>query len=231
MSPSNDTLEIHTKRDVNATTIWLHGQGASSDDLIPILKNLTGSRELGLRYLAPDAPMRLIKANGNRPGRVWYDMASPDSTAPDPETLEETQNRLSGLLDDERQQGMPSEKTLIAGFSQGGAMALHVGLQYPHTLAGIIVLSGELIDTESLHEHVHSANAATPILMIHGQHDSLIPLQEAEANRDRLRAAGLPVDWHSLPLDHEINMETIQIIDQWIQERLKDQGVTAGQDA
>lgn len=230
MSPSNDTLEIHTRRDVKATTIWLHGQGASSEDLIPLFKNLTGSRELGLRYLAPDAPMRLIRANGNRPGRVWYDMASEDSTEPDPETLEETRNRLASLLDTERQQGMPSGKTMIGGFSQGAAVALHAGLQYPHTLAGIIVLSGEVIDPENLKKRVHAANAATPILMIHGEHDSLVPLGEAEANRDRLRSMGFPVDWHSLPLDHEISMETIGIVDQWIQARLEEHGITANQD-
>ena len=230
MSPSSDTMEIHTRRDVEATTIWLHGQGASSEDLIPLFKNLTGSRELGLRYLAPDAPMRLIRANGNRPGRVWYDMASEDSTEPDPETLEETRNRLASLLDTERQQGMSSGKTMIGGFSQGAAVALHAGLQYPHALAGIIMLSGEVIDPENLEKRVHAANATTPILMIHGEHDSLVPLGEAEANRDRLRSMGFPVDWHSLPLDHEISMETIGIVDQWIRARLEEQGITAIQD-
>ena len=230
MSPSNDTLEFHTRRNVEATSVWLHGQGASSEDLIPVLKHLTGSRELGLRYLAPEAPMRLLEATGKRPGRAWYDMASPDSTEPDPETLTETQRRITELLDTDRQQGMPTERTLIGGFSQGGAIALHIGMQYPHSLAGIIVLSGELIDSENLQDRISPANANTPILMIHGQHDTLIPLQEAEANRDRLRAAGLCVDWHSLPLDHEISMDTLGIVDQWMQARLQDQGVTGNRD-
>jgi phospholipase/carboxylesterase len=229
VSPSNDTLEIHTKRDVKATTIWLHGQGTSSEDLTPVLKNLTDSRKLGLRYLAPNAPMRLLKANGNRPGRAWYDMAAPNSDEPDTESLEETHSRLLELLDAERQD-MPASRTILAGFSQGGAMALYTGLQYPHRLAGVMVLSGELLYPRDISERIHPANAQTPILMIHGTEDELIPVEEARENRDRLRSLGLPVDWHELPLGHEISMDTVGIIDPWIQARLKAEGVTADQD-
>ncbi|TDT40168.1 phospholipase/carboxylesterase [Halospina denitrificans] len=229
MSPSNDRLEFHTRRSVEATTVWLHGQGADSEDLIPILKNLTGSRELGLRYLAPNAPMRRLRANGNRPGRAWYDMAASESDEPDAESLNESHNRLTELLDTE-QQAMPTSRTLIGGFSQGGAMALHTGLQYPRQLAGIIVLSGELLDPETLSERIHTANAQTPILMIHGEEDELIPVEEARENRDTLRGLGLQVDWHELPLAHEISMDTVEIVDQWIQARLKEQGVTGNRD-
>lgn len=229
MNPSDQTLEVHTRRSVEAVTIWLHGQGASSEDLTPILRNLTGSRELGLRYLAPDAPVRRLRANGKRPGRAWYDVETPESDAIDAESLNEAHSRLVSLLDGERQ-GTPTNRILIAGFSQGGAMALHTGLQYPHRLAGIIILSGELLYPEELSERIHPANADTPILMIHGQEDDLIPVEEARANRDRLRSLGLAVEWHELPLGHEISLDTVAIADQWIQARLNEQGVTANRE-
>lgn len=229
MQGSDETLEIHTRRNVQATTLWLHGQGTSSEDLTPLFKHLSDSRELGLRYLAPNAPVRRLAALGDRMGRAWYDMAAADSQEPDAESLSESHAQLTRLLEAERERHMPSRKTVIGGFSQGGALALHTGLQYPHELAGIIVLSGELLHPEDLGERIDPANTATPILMIHGSHDGMIPVEEAEANRDRLLALGLPVEWHTLPLGHEISMETISIIDQWLRARLEAQGVTPGQ--
>lgn len=227
MHESNDTLEIHTRRTIQATTLWLHGQGASSEDLIPIFKNLTDSRALGLRYVAPNAPLRRLTALGNRMGRAWYDGAAPDSDEPDPESLAETHTQLTALLDSEHRNAIPSSKTVIGGFSQGAALALYTGLQHPHALAGIVALSGELLNPDDLANRIHPANATTPILMIHGTEDAAVSLQEAEANRDRLRAQGLPVDWHTLALGHEISMDTIAIIDQWILARLQEQGVAA----
>lgn len=229
MNPSDDTLEVHTRRSIEAVNIWLHGQGASSEDLTSILRNLAGSRELGLRYLAPNAPVRRLRANGGRPGRAWYDVAAPESGEVDAESLDETHGRLVRLLDGERQ-SIPTHRTLIAGFSQGAAMALHTGLQYPHRLAGIIALSGEVLYPEDLSERIHPANAETPILMVHGADDDLIPVEEARANRDRLRDLGLNVEWHELPLGHEISLDTVAIADQWIQARLNEQGVTGNRE-
>ncbi|XOZ33039.1 alpha/beta hydrolase [Halomonadaceae bacterium KBTZ08] len=227
MHGSDETLTIHTRRNVEAAMLWLHGQGTSSEDLTPLFKNLAASRELGLRYLAPNAPMRRLQALGGRMGRAWYDVAAADSGEADPETLCESHTQLTGLLDAERETGIPPARTLVGGFSQGGAMALHTALQYPYPLAGIIVLSGELLHPEALAGAIHPANAATPILMIHGTGDELIPVEEAKTNRDRLRDLGLPVDWHTLALGHEISMDTIALVDQWTEARLAAQGVTS----
>lgn len=226
MHGTDETLTIHTRRNVEAAMLWLHGQGASSEDLAPLFKNLTASRELGLRYLAPNAPLHRLQALGGRMGRAWYDVAAPDSNEPDPETLSESHSQLAGLLDAEQATGIPSARTLVGGFSQGGAMALHTALQYPYPLAGIIVLSGEVLRPDTLAGTINPANAATPILMIHGTEDELIPVAEAKANRDRLQSLGLPVDWHTLSLGHEISMDTIALVDQWTEARLAAQGAT-----
>ena len=226
MGGADDILEIHSRREIQATTLWLHGQGADSEDLTSLFRHLEQSRELGLRYVAPNAPMRRLQALEGRLGRAWYDVAEADSPDPDPESLSESVTLINSLLENEAEAGRPAERTVVGGFSQGGALALNAALQFPQKLAGIVVLSGELLQPETLAQRIHPANAATPILMIHGEEDPLIPLHEAESNRDRLRSLGLPVEWHSLPLGHEISLETIGLIDQWLLARLKAQGIT-----
>lgn len=231
MGGADDILEIHSRREIQATTLWLHGQGADSEDLTSLFRYLEQSRELGLRYLAPNAPMRRLQTLEGRLGRAWYDVADASGPAPDPESLTDNVDLITRLLDNEAEAGRPAERTVVGGFSQGGALALHAALQFPQPLAGIVVLSGELLQPETLTQRIHPANATTPILMIHGEEDQLIPVHEAERNRDQLRALGLPVEWHSLPLGHEISMETIGLIDQWLLARLTAQGVTAESEA
>ncbi|PAU81614.1 phospholipase [Halovibrio salipaludis] len=227
MGGIDNILEIHSRREIQATSLWLHGQGADSEDLTPLFRHLEQARELGLRYLAPNAPMRRLQALEGRLGRAWYDVAAADGPDPDPESLSESVSLITGLLENELEAGRSAELTVVGGFSQGGALALEAALQFPQALAGIVVLSGELLQPDTLAQRIHPANAATPILMIHGEEDPLIPVHEAESNRDQLLSLGLPVEWHRLPLGHEISMETISLVDDWLLARLKALGVTA----
>lgn len=222
MKNSNDEcLEVFTRRQVEGATLWLHGQGVSADDLTPILKNLTRSRELGLHYLAPNAPVRNLSVNNGRPTRAWFDMVeNAESDDPICEGLEESCDSISRLLDEEATRGMPSRQTILAGFSQGGTLALHAGLQYSEPLAGILVLSSALIAADKIPKASDSANGETPILMIHGEEDDVVPLSVASEGRDYLRSLGYQVDWKTLPLGHTVSMEEVELMDDWIYSRI-----------
>ncbi len=215
-------LEVYTRREVVAATLWLHGLGVNASDLNAILVNLEQTRELGVHYLAPNAPIRPITVNDGRPARAWYDVAgAPEEVPGDRAGIEASARWIRSLLKREAERGIPSEATILAGFSQGGALALHLGLRLPTSLAGIVVLAGELLLPETLAEERHPANADTPIVMIHGADDPIVPLAVAEASRDRLRDLGYQVEWHEVAGGHKVAPETVDLVDRWMHERLE----------
>ncbi|WP_290649089.1 dienelactone hydrolase family protein [Aquisalimonas sp.] len=212
-----DCMEVYTRREVASAAVMLHGLGASANDLSLIVKHLQRARELGLHYLAPNAPIRAITVNKGRVTRAWYDVfGDPNEVPQDREGVLASAKQLSALLDHERQKGIPTQRTILGGFSQGATMALHVGLRYPYRLAGIVALSGELVLPEDLERGRHPANAQTPILMVHGTADPVVPIEAAEDSRDRLRSMGYAVHWHTLPVDHAVSLEEVEIVDRWM---------------
>ncbi|MDX1607115.1 MAG: hypothetical protein R3202_13050, partial [Candidatus Competibacterales bacterium] len=134
--------------------------------------------------------------------------------------LRRTARLVAALLDRERDRGIPAERLLLAGFSQGGAMALHVGLRYPHALAGILALSCYLPLADELASEGHPANRETPVLMLHGRSDDVVPARYGRDSCERLRALGYDCRWQDYPMRHEVCPEEIQVIGAWLRERL-----------
>ena len=211
-----DLIELYTRPELVACTIWLHGLGVNATDMDAIITNMRRSRELGLHYLAPSAPLRRITVNRGQPMRAWFDVTGDPAEMPEDQAgIEESARRITTLLDDERGRGIASEHTVIGGFSQGASLALHTALRYPHRLGGVIVLSGELVLADSLAGERHPANADVPILMLHGTGDETIPLEDARRSRDRLLELGYAVDWHEFSMGHAVCPEEIDLLDQW----------------
>jgi len=217
MTPRDDDLiEAYTRPRVVACTLWLHGLGVNAADMDGIISRMRRSWELGLHHVAPNAPLRPITVNAGRHTRAWFDVTGdPADTPVDREGIEESTRHIHRLLDRERARGIASRHTILGGFSQGGALALHAGLRYPHGLGGIVVLSGELLLADELIHERDPANIHPPVLMIHGRDDPIIPLQEARHGRDLLVESGHPVTWHELPMGHGVLPEEIEIIDAW----------------
>ncbi len=223
MSQQNkqEIFEVYTRRKVKATTIWLHGMGVNAEDLNPILVNLRQSREIGLHYIAPNAPLRRITVNEGMPTRAWFDVRGEPGEAPlDRDGMDESMQSIHGLLDRAREQGRDSRHIILAGFSQGGTLALHAGLRYPHALAGIVVMSGELLFADSLTEEAEAGGRDTPILMLHGENDRVVPITDARASRDVLQASGYTVDWNEYPIEHTVSPEEVERADDWIHHQL-----------
>jgi phospholipase/carboxylesterase len=217
-----DIIELYTRPELVATTVWLHGMGTNATDMDGIITNMRKSRELGLHHLAPSAPVRPVTVNNGRPGRAWFDVLGDPAEVPEDRIgIEESSRYIRDLLNEERGRNIPSKYTVLGGFSQGASLALHAGLRYPHALAGIVMLSGELVLADLLAEERHPGNTKTPILMLHGTEDETIPLEDARRSRDRLQELGYRVDWHELPMGHAVTGEEIAIIDDWVYERLE----------
>lgn len=218
-----ELLEVYTRpaAKLTAATIWLHGQGANAEDLNPILVNLRRSRELGLHWLAPSAPLRRMTVNDGRPARAWYDIPKePDAVDADRDGIEQSSKRMHDLLDARIASGMPARRIVLGGFSQGGSLALHAGLGYSRALGGIIVLSGELLLAGTLDSLRSAASLETPILLLHGSDDPVVPISAAQAGRDRLDALGYSVAWHEFPIEHTVSVEQVELLDGWMFQRL-----------
>ena len=217
-----DLIEVYTRAQVVASIVWLHGLGVGGSDMDGLITNMSRSREIGLHHLAPNAPLRRITVNNGRPARAWYDVLGDPAEVPRDEAgIGDSHGRITRLLNAERQRGIPSEHTVLGGFSQGAAMALHCGLRYPQPLGGIVVLSGELLLPERLADERHPANAKTPILMIHGTADEAVPVADAARSRDQLRELGYTVEWVEFPAGHTVPMDAVAKVDAWVYESLE----------
>lgn len=213
--------EVDTAVRVTASAIWLHGLGAFAGDLDWVIASLKGARAIGIRFVVPNAPARPITVDEGRLMRGWFDLLSLEEESPEDDAgVRDSEHRLRALIDAERQRGVPAERIVLAGYSQGAAMALHVGLRYPEPLAGVIALSGYLPLPDHLERERHQANARTPILMVHGRDDPVMPIGRARRGRDQLRQAGYDVEWHEYPMGHAICDEEITRIDEWQREVL-----------
>jgi phospholipase/carboxylesterase len=212
-----DAVEIGPSR-ADAVVLWLHGLGADGHDFEPIVP------ELGLpqvRFVFPHAPVRPVTLNGGLPMRAWFDVSTLDwDQAEDGPGIRRSEALVREHVERELDRGVALERIVLAGFSQGGAIALHTGLRYPGPLAGIIGLSTYLPLAEQLVGEAHEANRQTPIMMAHGHADQVIPLPFAERSRDLLHQWGYRLQWFSYPMAHGVCAEEVRDIRAWLLERL-----------
>jgi phospholipase/carboxylesterase len=200
-----DCVEVETAPQPRHAVIWLHGLGADGHDFEPIVPQLVQPEWPALRFVFPHAAMRPISLNGGLPMRGWYDIAGFDlSQRQDERGIRASIGDVETLIAREVSRGVDASRIVLVGFSQGGAIALAVGLRHAQKLAAIVALSTYLpIESQTANER-GEANAATPIFMAHGAFDPVVPQVLGERSRDRLRNWGYAVDWHSYPMAHQV---------------------------
>jgi len=194
-----DAIQIETGPDPDAAVIWLHGLGADGHDFEPIVPELELARPV--RFVFPHAPIRPVTINQGMRMRAWYDILQLGGGPEDEAGLRASQKLTEELI---REQGLPANRIVLAGFSQGGAIVLLAGLRYPERLAGVMALSTYLPLAGTLAAERSETNRTTPIFMAHGRHDDLIPIQRAQASRDYLQKLGYAVEWHDYPMPHSV---------------------------
>jgi len=211
------TIELETRPDPTAAVIWMHGLGADGNDFVPIVDELELPDGLGIRFIFPHAPMRPVTINGGAVMRAWYDIVGTDLTNRGDEAgIRDSQRRAEQLIAREKERGIPASRLVLAGFSQGGVIALQTGLRHPERLAGIMALSTYLALPQALAAEAHPANADVPIFMAHGTADPMIRLDWAEASRRALQANGHSVEWHTYPMQHSVCIEEVDAIAAWL---------------
>ena len=215
-------IELNTGAEPKGSVIWMHGLGADCWDFVPVVKELGLPAELPLRFIFPQAPSRPISINNGQVMPGWYDISMAElHRKPDEAGVRASQAAINQLIEREIVRGIAAEKIVLAGFSQGGAIALQTGLRYREALGGIMALSTYLTLEDSLAAEATVANANIPILMAHGTQDPLIPLALAQSSRAKMQARGYKIEWREYPMPHSVCMEEIQDIGVWLQARFK----------
>jgi phospholipase/carboxylesterase len=203
-------VEIESAPQPTAAVIWLHGLGADGHDFASLVPELDLSGCPPIRFIFPHAPSMPVTVNGGYVMPAWYDILGPNLISQqDAAGIQASERAIVALIAHEVARGIPAEHIVLAGFSQGCAMALHTGLRLPHRLAGIMALSGYLPLVDRLAAERHAANARTPVFMAHGTQDPVVVLARGEASRDALATLGQPVQWHSYPMPHSLHPREI----------------------
>jgi len=212
-------LEVSTADNPQYSVIWMHGLGADGHDFEPIVPYLGLLPGTAVRFIFPHALMRPVTINGGAVMRAWYDIIQMGSTSrgQDESGIQHSAGKVRALIANEIKRGIPASKIILAGFSQGGAMALHVGLRYPERLAGIMILSAYLIYPDRLQSEFSEANSATPVFLGHGTQDPVVPISLGQGVRSALQQGQWPVEWHSYPIPHSVSQQEIADIGRWIQ--------------
>lgn len=205
-----DRITVNQTHHETASVIWMHGLGADGHDFQPVVQLLNLPH---IRFILPHAPYRPVTLNNGYEMRAWYDILGlqPDSPQ-DAAGIQQMQATITAIIAEETARGIPSHRIVLAGFSQGGAMALYTATRHPEALAGVLALSTYLPLRATLASEQHAANVQTPIWMAHGRFDSVITLQTAQLSRETLQAAGHQVAWHEYDMPHSVNEEEIQDI-------------------
>jgi phospholipase/carboxylesterase len=206
-------IELETGVHPDAAVIWLHGLGADGNDFVPIVEEMRLPPPLSIRFVFPHAPVRPVTLNNGMPMRAWYDIYGGDlANRSDLNGVRESRVQIDALVERERSRGVAARRIVLAGFSQGGAVALHTGVRNPERLAGIIALSTYLVDIENLVHEASPANRDVPILMAHGTQDPMVRLEWGEASRRALVQHGYHVEWHTYPMQHSVVWEEIEAV-------------------
>ncbi len=217
-SPLLPAIELETGMNPDCAVIWLHGLGADGNDFVPIVKEMRLPAALPIRFVFPHAPVRPVTINGGMPMRAWYDLYNANlAERADLSGVEASRRQLEALIAAQQARGIAARRVVLAGFSQGGAVALYAGLRYAERLAGIIALSTYLIRGEQLAQEATAANRDLPIFMAHGSTDEVVRLEWAEASRQMLATQGYTVEWHRYPMPHSVVWEEIEAIRAFLQ--------------
>jgi phospholipase/carboxylesterase len=210
-------IEIETAPNPSASVIWLHGLGADGNDFVPIIPQLNLSECPAIRFVFPSAPSMAVTINGGYVMPAWYDITEREINArEDLAGIHKSAAAISELIEREASRGIAYENIVLAGFSQGCAMSLQIGLRFPNALAGIMALSGYLPLARSLAHERSEANSKTPIFMAHGVWDAVITLERAEASADALEKLGYQVDWNTYPMEHSLHPDELVDISRFL---------------
>lgn len=213
-----ESLEIETAPNPDAAVVWMHGLGADGHDFEPIVPELGLPTSIRVRFVFPHAPLRPVTINQGHVMRAWYDVRALAGVRREDEAgVRQSARQIEALLVRERQRGIVPDRLVLAGFSQGGAMALHVGLRYADRLAGILALSCYLPLASTLDTEPSPANRDVPIFWAHGLHDPMLPLAMAEQGREQLAALGYRIEWHQYPIPHSVSAEEIADVARWLE--------------
>ena len=222
--PLLETVEQQPERTADAAVIWLHGLGADGHDFATLPPQLGMPPGSAIRYVFPHAPEMPVTLNMGMRMRAWYDIVSLDARGQDEAGIRRSAAAVDALIAREIERGVAASRIVLAGFSQGAAMALFTGLRYPDRLGGVVALSGYLPLHEALADEAASANREIEIFQAHGQHDQVVPHALGHGSAERLRAAGYRVDWREYTMAHQVCLEEVQDIGRWLAGRLPAQG-------
>jgi phospholipase/carboxylesterase len=220
-----EAVEIATGKTPAASIIWMHGLGADGNDFVPVVNELDLSGAFAVRFVFPHAPMRAVTINNGYVMRAWYDVSFEDlagtSRRADERGVRESQAQIEALIEREAARGIAPGRVILAGFSQGGAMALQTGLRHAERLAGIMALSSYLPLADSFLQEAAPANKATPIFMAHGAFDPVVPYAMGAGSLAYLTGLGYRTEWHEYPMQHSVCAEEIQDIGAWLRKVLR----------
>ncbi len=210
-----DAIEIETAGNPSASIIWLHGLGADGNDFAPIVPTLKLPKA-AIRFVFPHAPVQPVTINGGMRMRAWYDITDGAIRREDEAGVRASQALIEALIAREKERGTEAHRLVLAGFSQGGAIALQTGLRHPDRIAGIMALSTYLPIADKFAAEASKPNQDTPIFMAHGSHDPVIPLARAEQSRGLLQSLGYKVEWREYPMQHSVCPEEVSDISAWL---------------
>ena len=217
MSNELETLVIRNAETPVATMIWLHGLGADATDLKPMIEMM--EFDIPIEFILPNAPIRNISINSGAKMRGWYNVEGMNTVAASKEILESI-DKVSDIIEAQISSGIKSNQIALAGFSQGGTIAIETALRFPKRLAAIIGLSTYIDDHEHLAQRIELANIDTPILLAHGVYDPMIHISKAITARETLSQLGYQVDWLEYPIGHQICEDEIETVNNWIADKL-----------
>jgi len=208
-------VELEPARRAERAVIWLHGLGADGHDFPPIVPELGLDPALAIRWVFPHAPAIPVTLNGGMVMPAWYDIRADFARRHDEAGILRSAEQVTRLVARENERGIAGERIVLAGFSQGGAIAAHVALRHPERLAGLACLSTYLVVPDTLATERAQANRSLPIFQAHGSLDPMVLPERGEALRDRLRALGYALEWHDYPMEHQVCLEEIQDLGRW----------------
>ena len=213
-----ETHEIETRESVTASVIWLHGLGADGYDFAPIVPELKLPNQFGVRFVFPHAPVRPVTLNNGYPMRAWFDIVSlgGGKTNLDIAGAKQSANQIKQLIVRENQRGVSNNRIILAGFSQGGTIALYAGLTYAERLGGILALSTFLPPVDNLAEEFTKVNQNIPIFLAHGVQDDVLPLTMGQATKIMLENYGYVCGWHTYNMAHSVSPTEINDISRWL---------------
>ena len=214
-------IEIETGPNPRHSVIWLHGLGADGNDFAPIVPELNLPASLPVRFVFPHAPVQPVTINGGMAMRSWYDILVPNLVRiEDEKGIRLSEQAVRNLIDREISRGIPSERIVLAGFSQGCAMTLHTGVRAPYKLAGLMGLSGYLPLIDMVASELHPVNVNTPVYMAHGSYDPVVTIDRAEASLKKMTELGFNVQWHTYPMPHSVCPDEINDISAFLKQVL-----------